>query len=150
MSVSLSARAASFAPQVLSVLRIVSAFLLLQHGSAKLFGVPKVAYFDNLPLFSLIGVAGLLEVVGGVLLLIGLFTRPTAFVLSGLLAFAYFIGHAPKGNVLIPFLNQGEAAALFSFIFLYLAAAGGGAWSVDAWRASGRSAVGGKAAASAA
>lgn len=149
MSLSLSARAESFAPQVLSVLRIVSAFLLLQHGSAKLFGLPKVAYFDNLQLFSLIGVAGILEVVGGVLLLIGLFTRPVAFVLSGLLAFAYFIGHAPKGNALVPFLNQGEAAALFSFVFLYIASAGGGAWSIDAWRAAGRGALGGKNAATA-
>lgn len=123
------------APRVLSVLRIVSAFLLLQHGSAKWFGVPHVAFFDNLQLLSLLGVAGLLELVGGVLLLIGLFTRPTAFVLSGLLAFAYFIGHAPKGNVIVPFLNQGEAAVLFSFVFLYLAAAGAGPWSVDARRA---------------
>ena len=122
------------APRALSVLRIVSAYLLLQHGSAKLLGFPKVAYFDNLPIFSLIGTAGILELVGGVLLLIGLFTRPAAFVLSGLLAFAYFIGHAPKGNVLIPFLNQGEAAVLFSFIFLLIAAAGAGPWSVDAWR----------------
>jgi putative oxidoreductase len=123
------------APRALSVLRIVSAYLLLQHGSAKLLGFPKVAYFDNLPIFSLIGAAGILELVGGVLLLIGLFTRPAAFVLSGLLAFAYFIGHAPKGNVLIPFLNQGEPAVLFSFIFLLIAAAGAGPWSVDAWRA---------------
>lgn len=123
------------APRALSVLRIVSAWLLLQHGSAKLLGFPKVAYFDNLPVFSLIGAAGILELVGGVLLLIGLFTRPAAFVLSGLLAFAYFIGHAPKGHVLIPFLNQGEAAVLFSFIFLLIAAAGAGPWSVDAWRA---------------
>lgn len=122
------------APRALSVLRIVSAFLLLQHGSAKLLGYPKVAYFDNLQIFSLLGAAGILEVAGGVLLLIGLFTRPTAFVLSGLLAFAYFIGHAPKGNVLIPFLNQGEAAVLFSFIFLFIAAAGAGPWSVDARR----------------
>ena len=123
------------APRALSVLRIVSAYLLLQHGSAKLLGFPKVAYFDNLQIFSLIGAAGILELVGGVLLLIGLFTRPAAFVLSGLLAFAYFIGHAPKGNVLVPFLNQGEAAVLFSFIFLLIAAAGAGPWSIDAWRA---------------
>lgn len=122
------------APRALSILRIVSAYLLLQHGSAKLLGFPKVAYFDNLQVFSLIGAAGILELVGGALLLIGLFTRPAAFVLSGLLAFAYFIGHAPKGNVLIPFLNQGEPAVLFSFIFLFIAAAGAGPWSVDAWR----------------
>ncbi|MEJ8851625.1 DoxX family protein [Variovorax rhizosphaerae] len=124
-----------FAPSVLSVLRIVSAFLLIQHGSAKLLGIPHVANFDNLQLVSLLGVAGVLELVGGVLLLLGLFTRPTAFVLSGLLAFAYFIGHATKGFVLTPFLNQGEAAVLFSFVFLYIAAAGAGPWSVDARRA---------------
>jgi len=123
------------APRVLSVLRIVSAFLLIQHGSAKLLGFPHVAYFDNLQLASLLGVAGVLELAGGALLLIGLFTRPTAFVLSGLLAFAYFLGHATKGYVLAPSLNQGEAAVLFSFVFLYIAAAGAGPWSVDARRA---------------
>ena len=122
------------APRALSVLRIVSAFLLIQHGSAKLLGFPHVAYFDNLQIVSLLGVAGVLELVGGALLLIGLFTRPTAFILSGLLAFAYFLGHATKGYVLAPSLNQGEAAVLFSFVFLYLAAAGAGPWSVDARR----------------
>lgn len=123
-----------FAPRVLSVLRIVSAFLLIQHGTAKLFGFPHVAYFDNLQLVSLLGLAGILELVGGALLLIGWFTRPTAFVLSGLAAFAYFIGHATKGFVLAPSLNQGEAAVLFAFVFLYIAAAGAGPWSVDARR----------------
>ncbi|MCR6476183.1 DoxX family protein [Variovorax sp. ZS18.2.2] len=121
-------------PPALSVLRIVSAYLLIQHGSAKLFGVPHVAFFDNLQIVSLLGVAGILEFFGGILLLVGLFTRPVAFVLSGLLAFAYFLGHASKGFALIPFLNQGEAAVLFSFVFLYIAAAGAGPWSVDAWR----------------
>ncbi len=120
--------------RVLSVLRIVSAFLLLQHGTSKLLGFPHVAYFDNLQLFSLLGFAGILELVGGVLLLIGLFTQPVAFVLSGLLAFAYFIGHASKGFFLMPTLNGGESAVLFCFVFLYLAAAGGGAWSLDALR----------------
>ncbi|MES2909970.1 MAG: DoxX family protein [Pseudomonadota bacterium] len=120
--------------RMLSVLRIVSAFLLLQHGTAKLLGFPHVAYFDNLQIFSLIGVAGILEVVGGVLLLMGLFTQPVSFVLSGLLAFAYFIGHASKGFFLMPMLNNGESAVLFCFVFLYLAAAGGGAWSLDALR----------------
>jgi len=116
------------------VLRIVSAFLLIQHGTAKLFGFPHVAYFDSLQLVSLLGLAGILELVGGALLLIGWFTRPTAFVLSGLAAFAYFIGHATKGFVLAPSLNQGEAAVLFAFVFLYIAAAGAGPWSVDARR----------------
>lgn len=123
-----------FAPRALSALRIVSAFLLIQHGTAKLFGFPHVAYFDNLQLVSLLGLAGILELVGGALLLIGWFTRPTAFVLSGLAAFAYFIGHATKGFVLAPSLNQGEAAVLFAFVFLYIAAAGAGPWSVDARR----------------
>ena len=122
------------APRALSVLRIVSAFLLIQHGSAKLLGFPHVAYFDNLQIVSLLGVAGVLELVGGALLLIGLFARPTAFILSGLLAFAYFLGHATKGYVLAPSLNQGEAAVLFSFVFLYIAAAGAGPWSADARR----------------
>ena len=122
------------APRALSVLRIVSAYLLLQHGSAKLLGFPHVAYFDNLALFSLIGVAGILELVGGMLLLLGLYTRPVAFVLSGQLAFAYFIGHASRGQVLVPMLNEGESAVLFCFIFLFMAAAGGGAWSLDTLR----------------
>ena len=124
----------ALASQALSVLRIVSAYLLLMHGTAKLFGFPHVAYFDNLQLMSLVGLAGILEVVGGILLLIGLFTRPVAFVLSGLLAFAYFMGHATKGFVAAPMLNGGESAVLFCFAFLYMAAAGGGAWSVDALR----------------
>lgn len=111
-----------WAPRLLSVLRIVTAFLFLQHGTAKLFGFPHVAFFDELSLFSLIGFAGVLEVVGGLMLLVGLFTQPVAFILSGEMAFAYFIGHTPKG--LIPLLNGGEPAILFCFIFLYLVAAG--------------------------
>jgi len=118
--------------RALSVLRIVSAFLLVQHGTAKLLGLPHVAYFDNLQLFSLFGFAGVLELVGGLLLLVGLFTRPVAFLLSGELAFAYFIGHATRGHFFAPMLNDGESAVLFCFVFLFLAAAGGGAWSVDA------------------
>jgi putative oxidoreductase len=120
--------------RTLSVLRIVTAFLLLQHGTSKLFGFPHSASFDNLQVLSLIGVAGILELVGGVLLLIGLFSRPVAIVLSGELAFAYFIAHAPRGGFFMPQLNGGEGAVLYCFIFLFLAAAGGGAWSVDAMR----------------
>lgn len=119
----------------LALLRIVSGYLLLQHGTAKLFHVPHVAYFDNLQIFSLIGAAGILEVVGGALLLVGAFTRTVAFILSGELAFAYFIGHASNGSVLLPMLNQGESAVLFCFVFLLLAVAGAGAWSIDTvWR----------------
>ena len=120
--------------RALAVLRIVSAFLLIQHATAKFFGFPHIAYFDNLQVLSLVGVAGIIELVGGLLLLAGLFTRPVAFVLSGELAFAYFIGHAPKGNFLSPMLNGGESAVLFCFVFLFLAAAGAGAWSLDARR----------------
>lgn len=123
---------ADWAPRLLSVLRIVTAFLFIQHGTAKLFGIPHIAYFDNLQLFSLIGFAGVLEIVGGFLVLIGWFTRPASFILSGQMAFAYFMGHAPQG--FLPILNQGEPAVLFCFVFLYLAAAGAGPWSVDATR----------------
>lgn len=122
-------------PRILAVLRITTAYMFLLHGTAKLFGVPRVAMFDKLQIMSLSGFAGILEVVGGVLLILGLFTRPTAFILSGEMAFAYFLGHAiPQGWVLAPMMNRGESAALFCFIFLYLAVAGPGAWSVDRLR----------------
>jgi putative oxidoreductase len=122
----------SWTPRALGALRIVTAFLYVQHGTAKLLHVPHVAMFDQLPLLSLIGFAGTLELVGGLLLLIGLFTRPAAFILCGEMAFAYFMGHAPHGNFLSPSLNNGEPAVLFCFIFLLLSVAGAGAWSVDA------------------
>jgi len=125
-------------PRAQGLLRIVVAFLFLEHGTAKLFGVPHVAMFDNLQLMSLIGVAGIIEVVGGVLVLIGLFTRPAAFILSGEMAAAYFMAHAPQGNLLVPLLNQGESAVLFCFVFLFFAAAGAGAWGVDTMRAAPR------------
>jgi putative oxidoreductase len=114
-----------------ALLRIVASYLLLTHASAKLFHVPHIAMFDGLPLFSLLGAAGIIELIGGVLVLIGLFTRAAAFVLSGELAFAYFIGHAPNGHFFLPLLNQGEPAVLLSFIYLFIAAAGPGAWSID-------------------
>jgi len=123
----------TWSPRLLSVLRIMTALLLLQHGTAKFFGFPHVAAFDNLQFVSLLGAAGVLEVVGGVLMLIGLFTRPVAFILSGFMAVAYFLAHAPQG--FYPLLNQGELAVFFCFVFLYFAAAGGGEWSVDAARA---------------
>ncbi len=124
----------SWQPRVLSVLRIVTAFMFIPHGTAKLFGVPHQAMFDGLQLMSLPGLAGILEVGGGALLLIGLFTRPVAFVLCGFMATAYFMVHASQGNVLLPMLNQGETAVLYCFIFLYLCFAGAGPWSVDAAR----------------
>jgi len=125
-------------PRAQGLLRIVVAFLFLQHGTAKLFGVPHVAMFDNLHLMSLFGVAGIIEVVGGLLVLSGLFTRPAAFILSGEMAFAYFMAHAPQGHVLSPILNQGESAVLFCFVFLFFAAAGAGAWGIDTMRAAPR------------
>lgn len=121
-------------PRALAALRIVTAYLFMTHGTAKLFGVPHQAMFDELKLLSLSGVAGMLEFVGGALLLIGLFTRPVAFVLCGLMAFAYFMAHASQGNVLVPLLNKGELAVLYCFVFLYFSFAGAGAWSVDAMR----------------
>jgi putative oxidoreductase len=123
-----------WAPQAQALLRIVAGYLFLQHGSAKLVHFPHVAMFDNLQLASLLGVGGCLELFGGALVLIGLFTRVAAFVLSGEMAVAYFMFHAPQGEPLMPLLNQGEPAVLYCFIFLFLAAAGGGAWSVDGMR----------------
>jgi len=123
-----------FSPYLLSVLRVMTGLLFLQHPSAKFFKIPHVAMFDNLQLFSLIGVAGMIELVGGALLVLGLFTRPVAFILAGEMAFAYFMGHAPRG--FFPLTNGGEPAVLFCFVFLYLAAAGGGTWSIDALRRS--------------
>ncbi len=116
-------------PYVLGLLRIIVGFLFLQHGSAKLLGVPHIAMFDGLQLMSLMGLAGMLELVGGGLILLGLFTRPVAFILSGQMAVAYFMAHAPGG--FLPILNQGELAVLYSFVFLYFAFAGAGKLSLD-------------------
>ncbi len=124
----------TWTPRAQALLRIVTAYMFLTHGTAKLLGAPHVAAFDNLQLFSLLGLAGTIEVVGSVLLLLGLFTRPAAFIMSGEMAFAYFMGHAPRGNVFLPLLNQGELAVQWCFVFLFFAAAGAGAWSVDALR----------------
>ena len=125
---------ATWSPRLLSVLRIVAALLIMQHGAQKLFGFPAGAQpTQTPPLISMMGFVGILEFFGGLLLLLGLFTRPVAFILSGLLAVAYFMAHAPQG--FWPVLNRGELAALYSFVFLYLAVAGGGSWSVDyCWR----------------
>ena len=125
---------ATWTPRALGALRIVAGYLFIAHGTAKLFGAPHVAMFDGLQLMSLAGAAGILEVIGGALLIAGLFTRPAAFVLSGLMAFAYFIAHASQGNALLPLLNGGELAVLYSFTFLYFALSGPGAWSLDGLR----------------
>jgi putative oxidoreductase len=127
-----SAFISTWTPRMLGVLRIVIGFLFLQHGTAKLLGIPHVAMFDGLELFSLIGLAGILELVGGVLIIFGLFTRPVAFILSGEMAVAYFMAHAPEGP--LPLLNHGELAVMYCFVFLYLAFAGAGAFSIDAAR----------------
>jgi len=121
-------------PRALAVLRIVTAYLFITHGTAKLFGIPHQDMFDGLKLLSLVGVAGILELVGGALMLIGLFVRPVAFVLCGFMAVAYFMAHASQGNVLVPLLNKGELAVLYCFVYLYFSVAGAGAWSVDAMR----------------
>ena len=121
---------ATWSGPLLSILRIVTGLLFIAHGTAKHLGFPQVAMFDGLQTFSLGGIAGLLELFGGALIIIGLFTRIAAFVLSGLMAFAYFLAHAPQG--FHPILNGGELAVLYCFIFLYFAAAGPGPWAVDA------------------
>lgn len=125
---------ATWQPRLLALLRITTAYMFLLHGTAKLFGIPAMGK-GTVQLLTLSGVAGMLEVAGGVLLILGLFTRPAAFIVSGEMAFAYFMGHAiPQGWVLAPLMNRGEAAALFCFIFLYLSVAGPGTWSLDGWR----------------
>lgn len=128
----LASRWRSWAPYLLSLVRIVLAFVFMQFGTAKLFGFPAPVMpgGGTAPLTSLAGIASVLETFGGFFLLLGLFTRPVAFLLSGEMAVAYFYGHAPQGFWTV--LNQGAPAVLFCFIFLYMSAAGGGPWSVDA------------------
>jgi putative oxidoreductase len=124
----------SWTPYLLSILRIVAAFLFMQFGTAKLFGLPApiMPGGGTAPLGSLPWFASVLETFGGFLLLIGLFTRPVAFLLSGEMAVAYFMGHAPQG--FWPVLNQGHPAIMFCFLYLYFSAAGPGPWSLDAYR----------------
>ena len=119
-------------PQLLSVLRIMAGLEILQHGTAKLLGFPALPNFANLQIMSLSGIAGIIELIGGALFVLGLFTRPTAFILSGLTAAAYFIAHA--GKSFYPIANGGELAVLYCFVFLYFVAAGPGPWSLDAIR----------------
>lgn len=122
---------ASFSGPLLSILRIMTGLLFLAHGTAKLFAWPAVPMFaGGVELFSQMGLAGILEVVGGGMIVLGLLTRPVAFILSGMMAVAYFMAHAPQG--FYPILNGGELAILYCFVFLYFAAAGPGPWSVDA------------------
>jgi putative oxidoreductase len=119
---------------MLSVLRIVAALIFMVHGTQKILGFPPIEQPPAIS--SLPGIAGILELFGGALLLLGLFTRPVAFVLSGLMAAAYFIAHAPRS--FFPVENGGDAAILYCFVFLYLVFAGPGPWSVDAFRGANR------------
>ncbi|WP_029087315.1 DoxX family protein [Brevundimonas aveniformis] len=117
------------APQVLSLLRIVAGLMFMQHGTQKIFGFPEAAR-GPFELMSQMGIGGVLELVGGALIVLGLFTRPVAFILSGMMAVAYFQFHAPSS--LYPLVNQGELAVMYCWVFFYLAFAGPGAWSLDA------------------
>lgn len=124
---------ASWSPRMLSALRIMTGFLFLEHGTQKFFAFPG----PGPGLTTLLIIQGLLELVGGILIVIGLFTRPVAFILAGDMAVAYFYAHAPKG--FFPSLNGGKLAILYCFVFLYLFVAGGGVWSVDEVRSRSRS-----------
>jgi len=127
-------------PRALSVLRIIVGFLLMQHGAQKLFGFLPVPGMPPATAFSLMWVAGVLEFFGGLLFLIGLFTRPVAFILCGFMAVAYFMAHAPKGFwPLMVGGNGGEPAVLYCFVFLFFAVAGGGEWAFDRFIGRGRS-----------
>jgi putative oxidoreductase len=119
----------SLRPHLLSALRIMTGLLFMQHGTTKLLSFPP-SNMSGVEMGSIFGVSGLLELIGGALIVVGLFTRPVAFILSGMMAVAYFMAHAPQG--FYPLLNGGELAALYCFAFLYLSAAGAGPWSLDA------------------
>jgi len=119
----------NWTPRLLSVLRIIAGFLFIAHGAQKLFGFLAPPGAPSPPLMSQIGIGGVIEFFGGILLLLGLFTRPVAFILSGTMAVAYFQMHAPAG--FWPLQNRGELAVLYCFVFLFLAVAGGGEWSLD-------------------
>jgi putative oxidoreductase len=127
---SLSTTWAPRAVSVLSILRIFTGLALLQHGTGKILSFPAVPSFANVQIGSLAGAAGMIELIGGILFTIGLFTRPVAFILSGFTAAAYFIAHAGRG--FYPIMNGGELAALYCFVFLYFAFAGAGPWSAEA------------------
>jgi putative oxidoreductase len=121
---------AAWAPRALSVLRIVAGLMIIEHGMGKLIGFPALPAYANIQPLSLLGAAGFIELIGGALLILGLLTRPAAFILSGEMAVGYFIAHASKG--FYPLVNGGTLAIMYCFTFLYLSTAGAGPWSVDA------------------
>jgi putative oxidoreductase len=121
---------AAWAPRALSVLRIITGLMIIEHGMGKLLGWPVVASYAGIKLFSLLGAAGIIELVGGTLLILGLFTQPAAFIVSGEMAVAYFMVHAPRS--FFPLINGGSLAIIYCFACLYLSTAGAGPWSVDA------------------
>jgi putative oxidoreductase len=121
---------AAWTPRALSVLRIITGLLIIQHGLGKIVGFPAFPAYANVQPLSLIGAAGFIELIGGALLILGLWTQPVAFILAGEMAFAYFIAHAPKD--FHPLINGGTLAALYCFTCLYLSTAGAGPWSLDA------------------
>jgi putative oxidoreductase len=121
---------AAWTPRALSILRIITGLLIIQHGMGKLLGFPALPAYANVQPLSMIGAAGFIELIGGALLILGLWTRPVAFIVAGEMAFAYFIGHFPKG--FLPLINGGTLAILYCFTCLYLSTAGAGPWSIDA------------------
>ena len=130
MTETIAVTMAAWAPRALSVLRIITGLMIIEHGMAKLLGWPVVPAFAQLKLFSLLGLAGTLELVGGALLILGLFTQPAAFILSGEMAVAYFMVHEPRS--FFPLINGGSLAIIYCFACLYLSTAGAGPWSLDA------------------
>ena len=121
---------AAWRPRVLSVLRFITGLLIIQHGLGKIFHFPPLPAYAEVQPMSLLGAAGFIELIGGALLILGLFTQPAAFIVSGEMAFAYFIAHSPKG--FYPLLNGGTLAIMYCFACLYLSTAGAGPWSIDA------------------
>jgi len=119
-----------YQPQALAILRVVTALCFMAHGTQKLFGFPA-SDMGGVEIFSLMGLAAILEVFGGLAIILGLFTRPVAFILAGEMAYAFWMMHVPMGGSIIPAANGGDGAVLFCFVFLYLVFAGPGAWSLD-------------------
>jgi putative oxidoreductase len=119
-----------YQPQALAILRIVTALCFMAHGTQKLFGFPA-SQMGSPDLLSLMGIAGILEVFGGLAILLGFLTRPVAFILAGQMAYAFWFMHVPMGGSVIPVSNGGDGAVLFCFVFVYLVFAGPGAWSLD-------------------